>query len=623
MQRSLPAAVAAVLFLPSLAFTGSARADAAAADLDTVLVTGTRSEMLLADSLVPAQVIERAEIERSQARDLIELLRGRSGIDVGNTGGRGKLSSLFLRGTESDHVLVLVDGVKINSATAGMPAIQDLPLAQIERIEIIRGPRSSLYGSEAIGGVIQIFTRGGRDPGFSRYLQLGAGSHGAREAGAGFEYRGERGWVGAHGARESTDGINACRGSGALFQGCFADEPDDDGYRNTSLNLHGGVRLGESLSLDGRFLQADGDNEFDGSWTNRSRTRQRVIGGRLLHAPEDGRMVLTLALARNQDRSDDFHDDTLRTSFQTRRDSASLQADVKLAQAHLLSVGIDHGNDQVDSTTVYAVGDRDNTGVFLAYGGRAGAQRFQASLRHDDNAQFGSHLTGGLGWGTEVGGGVRLNATLGTGFKAPTFNDLYYPGSESPDLRPEESVSLNLGLSRIGANHHWSFDVYESRIDDLIVFVYPPPDYRGVGRNVDQARIRGAEFSFATTLAGTDLAFELGHTDPRDRSGGANHGNLLARRARTTGRIDVDRAFGALRAGVSVQGAGARYDNAANSVRLGGYATTDLRLEYAPHRDWTILARASNVFDRSYETVAWYYQPGREFHLALRWRPAR
>ena len=159
-------------------------------------------------------------------------------------------------------------------------------------------------------------------------------------------------------------------------------------------------------------------------------------------------------------------------------------------------------------------------------------------------------------------------------------------------------------------------------MDDLIVFVYPPPDYRGVGSNIDQARIRGAEFTFDTVLAGFDLSAQLSHTDPRDRSGGTNHDRLLARRARTTGRIDLDRDFGPLRAGLSVQGAGARYDDAANLARLGGHATTDLRLEYALGRDWSLAARASNLFDRQYESVAWYYQPGREYQLSLRWRPA-
>ena len=289
---------------------------------------------------------------------------------------------------------------------------------------------------------------------------------------------------------------------------------------------------------------------------------------------------------------------------------------------HLLTTGIDHQRDRVDSLMPYTVDARDNTGVFVGYDGKLGAQRLQASVRNDDNAQFGNHLTGSLGWGTTLASGLRLSANAATGFKAPTFNDLYYPGSESPWLQPETSRSLNLGLSRATASHRWSLDVFESRIDDLIVFVYPPPDFLGVGSNIDQARIRGAEFGFDTTLAGIDVSLQLSHADPRDRSGGATHDRVLARRARNTGRLGLDREFGPLRAGITVNGAGARYDDAANSVRLGGHATTDLRLEYAFHRDWTLLARASNVFDREYETVAWYYQPGREYQLTLRWRPA-
>ncbi len=605
-----------------LAASPPAVATPQATDLDEVLVTGTRTEVRLAESLLPAEVLDRDQIERSQARDLIELLRGRAGVDVGNTGGRGKLSSLYLRGAESDHVLVLVDGIKMNSASAGMAAFQDLPLAQIERIEIIRGPRSSLYGSVAIGGVVQVFTRRARARGLSPQFTVGAGSHGAREASAGFDLRGARGWLGVHGAYDSTDGFNACRGSGALFQGCFADEPDDDGYRNVSIGLRGGAQLGEATELDGSFLQADGENAFDGSWTNRSRVRQQVSGLRLRHAPRQGRLELSAALGRNQDRSDDYQGQELRSAFITRRDSASLQADLELRAGHLLTTGIDHQRDRVDSLMPYTVDARDNTGVFVGYDGKLGAQRLQASVRNDDNAQFGNHLTGSLGWGTTLASGLRLSANAATGFKAPTFNDLYYPGSESPWLQPETSRSLNLGLSRATASHRWSLDVFESRIDDLIVFVYPPPDFLGVGSNIDQARIRGAEFGFDTTLAGIDVSLQLSHADPRDRSGGATHDRVLARRARNTGRLGLDREFGPLRAGITVNGAGARYDDAANSVRLGGHATTDLRLEYAFHRDWTLLARASNVFDREYETVAWYYQPGREYQLTLRWRPA-
>ena len=618
--RRLTLALSASLFasLPAVAL---AQPDRGATDLDQVVVTADRIETLVADSIVPVQVIDREEIERSQSTNVLELLRGRAGIDFGNQGGAGKLSSLFLRGAESDHVLVLVDGVKYSSATAGMAAFQDLPLALIDRVEIVRGPRSSLYGSEAIGGVIQVFTRRGGD-GFSPHVTVGGGSNGSRDASAGFGYNGTRGWVGANAAYARTDGINACRGSGTLFQGCFTDEPDDDGYRNVSLSLRGGLRLTDALTVEGNFLNVAGDNEYDGSWTNRSRILQQVAGTQLKYKASD-RLSLTAALGRSKDHSDDYLDTTLRSRFETRRDSASLQADIAVAAAHTVSVGVDHIEDHVDSSTRYAVDSRDNTAVFVSYQGGAGLQRWQASVRNDDNEQFGNHLTGGLGWGLAFANGIRFNASIGTGFKAPTFNDLYYPGSESPDLKPEESTSLNLGLSQFADTWNWSFNVYESRIDNLIVFSYPPPNFVGIGRNIDEARIRGAEFTYATTLAGWNLSTQLSHTDPRDRSGGVNHDNLLARRARNTGRVDIDRTFGAFRIGSTVNGAGSRYDNAANTARLGGYGTMDLRLEYALNRDWSLLARASNVFDRDYETVAWYHQPGREYRLSLRYQPVR
>ena len=190
--RIVPLAVACALGLPSLAFAQTEEAT----ELDEIIVTATRTDIALVDSIVPAQVIDREEIERSQARSLPELLRGRAGIDVSNQGGMGKLTSVFMRGAESDHVLVLVDGIRIGSASAGLASFQDLPVDQIERIEIVRGPRSSLYGSEAIGGVIQIFTRQGGE-GFQHHLRVGAGSNGLREAGAGFGNRTARGWISA------------------------------------------------------------------------------------------------------------------------------------------------------------------------------------------------------------------------------------------------------------------------------------------------------------------------------------------------------------------------------------------------------------------------------------------
>ncbi len=598
-----------------------------ATDLDEVVVTGTRTDVALQDSLAPTQLITREEIERSQSRSLVDLLKGRAGIGFTNQGGLGKLSTINIRGTESDHVLVLVDGIRIGSATAGLASFQDLPVDQIERIEIVRGPRSSLYGSEAIGGVIQIFTRRGTQ-GLSRELRIGGGSNNLREASGGFAYGGERGWIGANAAYQETDGINACRGSGTLFQGCFTDEPDDDGYRNVSLNVRAGYKLTDALTLEGHALNADAFNEFDGSiyGGNEADNVQQVLGSKLTWKPSAA-TTLTAQVGRASDKSHNYFNDGTGaaredvSTFDTRRDTASLQGDFAFGEQHLLSAGADWQRDEVTSSVDFVndtigvpVDSRDNTGVFIEYQGRFGAQQVQASLRNDDNDQFGDHVTGNLGWGLGFGGGFKLTVNAGTGFKAPTFNDLYYPFSGNALLEPERSKTLDIGLSQYGDAWNWGVNVYETRIEDLIAL-----DSNWLPANTDEARIRGLELTGAVTLAGFDIAAQISHTDPRNHTAGANYDNLLARRARNTARLDVDRAFGDFRIGVTGYGASHRYDNAANSVRLAGYGTLDLRLEYAITDEWSLQARASNVFDREYETIAWYNQPGREYGLSLRY----
>lgn len=594
-----------------------------ATDLDEVVVSGTRTEVAVEDSLVPAQVIGRDAIQRSQARSLGELLQGRAGISIANQGGAGKITTLNLRGAESDHVLVLVDGVRMGSATAGLPALQDLPIDQIDRVEIVRGPRSSLWGSEAIGGVIQVFTR--RNTGKVRpNFRVGVGSDSTREASAGIGGGIGRGWFGADVAYTRTDGFNACRGRGPdpsipfdFGAGCFTDEPDRDGYRNTSANLRGGYAFTDTLTLEANALRADGKSEFDGSYTNRSETVQQVLGTKLRYAPSD-KVNLLLSLGRNDDKSDDFHDHVQSGYFQTRRYVASAQGDFTVAANQLLTAGIDWQDDRVESDTLFDVTQRDNLAGFVEYQGRFGAHQLQASVRNDDNEQFGNHTTGSLGYGFGFGNGLKLTASVATGFKAPSFNDLYYPFFGNPGLKPEESESVNLGIAQYRDDWNWTFNVYQNKVDQLISYdaaIFLP-------NNIDEARIRGAEFTVDFTLAGFDIATQLSHTDPRNRSAGINHDNLLARRPRNTARIDVDRAFGDFRTGVTFNAAGERYDNLANTDRLGGYSTLDLRLEYAIAPAWTLQAKVGNVFDRDYETVAWYNQSGRTYGLSLRYQPA-
>ncbi|MDR1076719.1 MAG: TonB-dependent vitamin B12 receptor [Xanthomonadaceae bacterium] len=607
----------------ALALPGTALAQRAT-DLDGVLVTATRTPIAIEDSLLPAQVIDRTEIDRSQATSLPDLLRGRAGIDLASTGGMGQQTSLFMRGTNSGHVLVLIDGIRVGSATTGAAALNDLPIGQVERIEIVRGSRSSLYGSEAIGGVIQIFTTRGHQ-GFEQNYQIGAGRHGLREASAGFSNHGERGWIAVQGAYQKTDGINACHGTAAGWgTGCYVDEPDRDGYRNVSVSVRGGADLTETLAVEGHFLNADTFHEYDGDIYagNESNGVQRLFGGKLDWTPSE-RIHLALQIGRSNDGLDSYLTDpsgsprSFVSRFDTRRDTASLQGDFTLAENQLLSVGADWQNDRVTSSTAYDESERDNTGVFAEYQARFGAHQLQLSVRNDDNEQFGNHTTGSVGWGMLLGNGFKLNASYGTGFKAPTFNDLYYPYYGNLDLDPEQSRSLNIGVAQYLDRWNWSLNLYETRIDDLIAYdgaIWLP-------NNIEKARIRGAELTLSTSLAGFDISAQFSHTDPRNRSRSSlNHDNWLPRRARDTGRIDIDRGFGAWRFGITGNAAGHRYDDAANTVRLGGYATLDLRAEYAITPEWSVQVRVTNVFDREYETVAWYNQPDREYGINLRYR---
>ena len=607
--------IALAMSLPAVA-----AAQTPATELDDVTVTATRTPISVQDSVVPVQVIDRTQIDHSQANSLLELLRGRAGLDFTNSGGPGKLTSLFMRGTNSNHVLVLIDGVRVGSATGDTAALQDLPIDQIERVEIVRGPRSSLYGSEAIGGVIQVFTRSAGQ-GMQQNLAITAGSHNLRQATAGFSNRGERGWISAQGAYQKTDGINACRGTAAGWgAGCYVDEPDRDGYRNTSINLRGGYALNDALSVEGHLLNANSFNQYDGSifGGNESDNRQQVYGGKLQWAPSDT-FRLTAQVGRNRDEAENYFaangSRTFASNFDTRRDTANVQADFVLAEGQQLSAGVDWQNDKITSSTKYDVNERDNTGVFVEYQGQFGAHTLQASVRNDDNEQFGNHTTGSLGYGFAFGNGFRLTANYGTGFKAPTFNYLYYPGFSNPNLKPEESKSLNVGIAQYADNWNWTLNAYETRVDQLIGY---DSSFNIV--NVAEARIRGAELTGYLSLAGFDINAQASFTDARDNaSASATHDNWLARRARTSGRVDVDKNLGPVRLGVTAAGSGHRFDDAANTVRLAGYGTVDLRVEYAFNDAWSLQAKAANVFDRSYETVAWYNQPGREYQLTLRY----
>ncbi|HSO07862.1 MAG TPA: TonB-dependent vitamin B12 receptor [Pelomicrobium sp.] len=582
--------------------------------LAPVIVTATRTAETADETLASVSVITREDIVRQQALTVDDALRNLAGITFSRNGGLGNNTSLFLRGTEADHVLVLVDGIRVGSATVGQTAFQDIPIDQIERIEVVRGPRSSLYGADAIGGVIQIFTRRGGGE-LRPFASVGGGSYSTSKLSAGLSGGGETSWFNATIANLDTQGINACSPPNA-FTGCFAVEPDRDAYRNRSGSLRLGHRFDNGADVDFSFLRTDAENEFDGTFVNETDTSQQVLGGRLRFSPLDAWKVSLLA-GQSRDNSDNYLNGMFMSRFDTRRDTFSFQNDVALAADQVVTLGYDYLRDQVESDTQFAETSRRNDGVFGQYLGRFGRHDVQGSLRYDDNEQFGGETTGNAAWGYAFAEGYRATVAYGTAFKAPSFNDLYFPFFGNPDLEPEESKSFEVGLSGTYPAWRWQANAYETRIDNLIAF--DPVTF--LPQNIEKARIRGLELIASARIAGWDTSANVTFLDPINDGGGPNNGNVLPRRAEQALRVDVDRRFGQFSVGATVAAEGRRYDDLANTVRMGSYAVVDLRAEYRPHKDWTLQARVNNVFDKDYETAAYFNQLGANFMVTLRYAP--
>jgi len=582
-------------------------------ELSPVVVTASRVAETADETLASVTVITRDEIEQRQVNSMGELLQGVPGLTLSNNGGLGKATSVFLRGTESDHVLVLIDGVKVGSATLGTTAFQDIPVEQIERVEIVRGPRSSLYGSEAIGGVIQIFTRrGGGD--LRPFFSVGGGSYDTYSASAGVSGGGENSWFNLTVSGIDSGGFNSCDGS--FSGGCFTIEPDKDGYRNLSGSLSAGYRFNNGAEAELQWLLVDSDNEFDGSFVNETEAAQQVLSGKFSYAPTEI-WDLTLQAGFSEDKADNFKDGDFQSRFDTERVSASLQNDIYLDDSQLVVLGIDYRDDQVDGTVDYEESSRYNTAGFAQYQGQFGANEIQASLRYDDNEQFGDYTTGSAAWGYQLSDALRFWTSYGTAFKAPTFNELYFPDFGNPDLDPEKSRSIEASLNGAYDWGRWSLNLYQIRVDDLISFnaATRAPE------NIGEARITGLEAVYAHQLMGWDLQGTLTLLDPENRSGGVNQGNQLPRRPESAFRLAVDRNFDRYSVGATVYAQGSSYDDLANTRRLGGYATLDLRGTYQFAKDWRVEAKLANVLDKQYETAAYFNQPGFNAFVTLRYQP--
>lgn len=606
LRRTALAVALSSIFQPAIA---------SPTDEAVVVVTATRIATRSDELLSDVGVLGREEIDQAGTATLEQLLSRQPGIEFSANGGAGAVTNVFIRGTEGGHALVLIDGLRIGSATLGALSWSRIPLSQIERVEILRGPASALYGSDAIGGVIQIFTKHGAE-GLHANAEAGIGSYGTYSANAGLA-GGKGGWrYSVNGARFKTDGFSNIRNPANK-----GFNPDRDGFRNDSLsaNLSYSPAKGHEVGL--MLFHSDGTNKYDSGLSASAAAKNyensltvQSYAAYLKNKVTD-RWSSTLRIGRTSDDSTNYTNGATSSITRTDQDQISWQNDVRLPVGTLL-LGWEDLKQKIGGTTAYTLKERNIRSLLAGWTANLDSHRLQANLRRDDNSQFGARNTGTLAYGYQFSPTWRASASYGTAFRAPTFNDLYYPLNfgyvGNPNLLPESSRNRELALHHEIGLHHASATWYRNDVKNLI-------SWSGLTSpvNIGQARIEGITLAYTGLLANYDVGASLDILDAKD----ATTGKRLARRANEKLNLSLGRTRGAWEWRTELQAIGARYDDNANTKRMGGFALVNLYAAYALTPEWSLFGRANNVFDKRYELAADYGTPGANLFVGLRYTP--
>ncbi len=601
---------------------------AAAALAQTVVITGSREPLAPERLAADVAVIDSDTLRQSTADSLADLLRREAGLQLSRNGGPGQSSGLFIRGTASQQSLVLVDGVRVGSATLGYAAVEALALSQVERVEVLRGPGSSLYGADAVGGVVNLITR--RGTGALQFDgRLAVGGYGSSEASAGV-----RGATGPNGAfdyaavlsSERSKGVSVLR-PGDQF-GNY--NPDRDGYQLDAAQLRlgfkpqAGHRVGFSLISSKLNAQYDASEFLPPTYAQNAapdfRTRLRTDVAAL-----DWRGELATGLvgsARASRSVDDARSGgTAVDRFRTVRQLGSAQLAWQTGVVGQFVAALEHQRDEATSTSYVAGVQRSNNAVALELTGAAGPWSWQTDARRDDSSDFGGVSTARLGGGYTLMPGLRLRALTGTTFRAPSFNDLVYPGYGVTTLQPERGQSVEVGINWRASHREAAATVYRNTVRDLIAFESdasrcpPDPAYAfGCAANINRARLQGATLSGLQRLGPWTLKAQLDFLRARDTLTGAR----LPRRASQQATLSADWTAGDWSAGASALRLGSRPDG---GKTLAAETTLDLNGTWRFAPAWALQAKLLNSTDRNREPARDYQGLGRQAWLVLRYEP--
>lgn len=594
---------------------------------EPLVITSGRMPEPQAQATAASTVFERDDIERLQVSSVAELLQRVPGLSVVRSGGTGSQTGVFLRGTSTAQTLVLVDGQRIAAASSGTSSLEFLAPEQIERIEVVRGARSALYGSDAIGGVIQIFTRKGDDQGLAPYVRLAAGSDSTYQRSLGLSGGDQRTRFHLGAALDETAGIDATRDG-------FGANGDDDAYRNRSLSLSLSHRFDDSLQIGFNLLDQRGQVEYDDVFSGSLPTTDYLLSSAsgFIDAQLSDSWSSRLELGHSEDKRDSGNDQPggSVSQFNTYRDAANWLNTLTLTENHQLLLGLDWYEDRAQGTTDFVEDSRWNRAAFIQH--RYSGENFstEIGLRHDDNQQFGHENTWNAALTLPLGNANDLILSYSEGFRAPTFNDLYYPDfcfgsmcfpSANPELTPERSRSYELQWrSRYSDTGSLQASVYRTEIEDAIVL-----DENFIPQNVQTARINGFEAAVQQELFGWQGNLALALIDPRDR----DSGHTLQRRAKRTLTLDIDRRFGDVSIGAGWRALSGRYDDAENQIRMSGYGLLSLRAAWQATQELGLSLKLDNLLDRDYAEATYstpngrfgYNSAGRTALLAVTWTP--
>jgi len=582
--------------------------------LEETIVTATRTPVKLDALDTPVIVITRQDIERSLASDVSELLQNQAGLEIARNGGPGQTTSLFTRGTESNHTVVLIDGVRVNPGTIGGAALQNISPDSLERIEIVKGPRSALYGTDAIGGVVQLFTRGGSKDGFSAGATYGSLHTGqlsgdaAMSAGDSFKF----GFGGSYG---ESDGMPT-----------FTDDNLDRGWRNVTGRAYAEFDASDALTFRARGFQASGRTEYS-SQTFADPPYQPASEDFLnsvyslesnYHAA-DG-LALRATLSSMRDEVDQNQANFAGRDFaHTKRDALDVQLDLAEIHANAFSIGAQYSDEHTDALSFGTGFDQSTrvTQAFLQDQIVAGRFNSRLALGFVDHDTFGSEMTWNAEFGVAFDSGTRVALSGGKAFRAPDSTDRFGFGG-NPDLKPEVSEQYELTVrQKLGEHHQLLLSAFDNRIHDLIDYVITDPlTFDGHNENVDRARIKGVELGYHFTGEAWRARAEFTFQDPRDEG----TDQRLLRRSREALVLAVDRDVGPLDLGVDVSAYGDRKDfGFPENVTLDSYALLNATVRYRVNRGLTVQGRVENALDQDYTLAQGYRTEGRAYTIGVRY----